>query len=726
MMLNRRVRFALLGAVGVVIVLNLIFDSSNAIGAVKSGAVCKKQGIISNGYICKNLKGKLSWSLIPKKKENITLNFPSAIYLGEGAANLSISTLSGLSTLGKSLNPDICSFTNSSISALRLGICNISISTSGNSSFVELTKKISIEIRQKNLFEFENKSPYILSDNYIELPSQSSAMLKMNYRTETPAVCILEENRARLLGIGQCTLVADQSGNGLTDAIQPLQISLKIIQNNQIFFTPPKELSVTFQNFLLSAISSSGLLVSFTSATPEICTINQTTLVFIKRGICTVDASQAGDEFTLPAAIVSASIRVIVTENVITFNPPSTILLKLKTTNLEAKSTSNLEVSFNASPVAVCSVANKILTLISAGMCQITATQAGDEFTVKAQDVTSNVVISVARSTADQPDSLTGYQIKPIYIVSSDGLDRNYDTNGYLTKVLREGNALLKNSVGIEYQIDSLGDDFDIQFFRSSYSTAHFLASGNLISELSKEMKIYENPTLNRKNYVLFIDVPILKNSSACGYAGMPGLVSIVAVGERCTVKSAQVENFSSLAWIHETIHNLGVDHVTDDSCDLMRGSGNCSTAWTVDKDRKYYVGSNKNGVDILTLRVWKGYTSDSKLRASCTLNYSQMPRSDGIKYALCPTGKQIIGAMTSCWSSIRSAELQIWQGNTWISLGSGNSYSKPWGSFVSWECSSSYVAPWIEITQDKPGVQKYRWLVNGSEAEQFNIFWQN
>ena len=130
--------------------------------------------------------------------------------------------------------------------------------------------------------------------------------------------------------------------------------------------------------------------------------------------------------------------------------------------------------------------------------------------------------------------------------------------------------------------------------------------------------------------------------------------------------------------------------------------------------------------MNVLSLRVWKGHTADQTLRAPCKILYSTVQRADGMRYAICPTGKQVVGSLTYCWSGIRSAELQVWRDNSWISIGQGNLSNQPWGESVGWKCNnSSYVAPWIELTVSSPGTQKFRWLVNGTEAEQFIVVWQ-
>jgi hypothetical protein len=83
--------------------------------------------------------------------------------------------------------------------------------------------------------------------------------------------------------------------------------------------TPASPQTITFanpgaQNFgaspSLSATSTSGLTVSFTSSTPSVCTVSSATLTFLAAGPCTINADQAGDSTFLPASQVSRSFTV--------------------------------------------------------------------------------------------------------------------------------------------------------------------------------------------------------------------------------------------------------------------------------------------------------------------------------------------------------------------------------------------------------------------------------
>ena len=630
----------------------LVLPASNSIAAIKQGSKCTKLGLKSGNLICSKSSGKLIWLLTSKKSDAIDSVLPRTLYVGEGSAELQIRSQSGVPVSVSSLDPRVCVVTAFTVVPVAGGKCPIFMKTDVNNKYQVVQRTEFIEIRRRNALTYTSPTEYLISSPVIILPELSSAGLLIEYSAENANQCVVRGSTVELKKIGICTIYAFQAGDSFTDPILKTPITLRAMQENQISFAPPQELSIRLKSHLLTGVASSGYSVSYRSTTPEICSISDSNLNLLKVGTCTIIASQNGDAFT----------RV-------------------------------------------------------------------------APEITTNINVIGQRVSEDQPDSFDGFQIKPIYVVPSDGEDRKYDINGYIADALTEGNAALKLGIGQEFQIDSIGSDYDIQFFRSSYSRDYLSKSSSAGDELMKEMKIADKFGLNRKDYVFFIDVDGFKYDTACGYAGIPGRISVVAVGPSksgsltCVGPSLQLKNYVAHTWVHEVFHNLGVEHTTNDPCDMMRGASTnyCSTSWTIDKDRNRYVGSDKQGVNVLSLRVWKGYVADQNLRASCDLFYSTVSRSDGLRYALCPTGTQVIGALTYCWSSIRSIELQVWKNNAWTSLGEGSHYNEPWGKSVSWKCNNSnYTAPWKQITVTTPGIQKYRWMVNGTESEQFNIIWQN
>jgi len=494
----------------------------------------------------------------------------------------------------------------------------------------------------------------------------------------------------------------------------------------------PVRASINSKTISIKYSASSGLPVKTTSTSLTICTIANKIVSLISPGYCVIRLSQLGNSQFLGATTKEIKI-LIVGSNQISFSLPSSLLLSSGTYPLAGTSTSGLAVTYESLTADICSVSGTILTPTKLGLCTIRASQSGSNIYEPAPTVDASITISYARVTSDQTDVVTGFQVKAIYVVPSDGIDHSYDTNGYIAGILDEGNKYLNAQLGLQIPIDKDAVGYDIQYMKSNLTTAYLQTANDLTDKLLAESMALENPGVNRKDYIFFIDVRILVDGKACGIGNTPGISAVVAIGEGadatgvgCTGKSLSFDNYAAKSWPHELFHNFGVKHTLDTPCDLMTGAetpGSCPTneKITIDKEHSRYVRSSLQGQDILKLRVWEGYTDRQDLQANCSLN--PVPRADGFNYAYCPTGNQTIGALRYCWSSIYSVSLEEFINGSWISLGTGSHYSDPWGPEVVWKCTSGS-APWKELTVTTPGISLYRWIVNGKEAEQFKVIW--
>ena len=148
----------------------------------------------------------------------------------------------------------------------------------------------------------------------------------------------------------------------------------------------------------LTATSSSGLAVSFTSNTPAICTVAGATVTPQSAGACNITSTQAGNATYYAAADVARSFAIKGTQT-ITFNQPSDLTLG-NNVDLTATASSGLAVRYTSSTTNVCTVAGNTVTSQSAGTCTITASQAGDTNFLAAADVARSFAIDVAGSIA--------------------------------------------------------------------------------------------------------------------------------------------------------------------------------------------------------------------------------------------------------------------------------------------------------------------------------------
>lgn len=497
----------------------------------------------------------------------------------------------------------------------------------------------------------------------------------------------------------------------------------------------PARTIAAFANLALSTGAVISLKVAPSSS--RYCKVSGKTLKGVKVGPCKVTVTvkpKTGKAQSKTVALVVMKAKIVAkvkAPNEITFRSSTSLLLSTQTYSLSGTATSGLPLTFESLTSDTCSVSEVTLILIQLGNCTVQVSQTESDFYQSAPSIKTSITISNTYVTNDQVDVITGFQVKAIYVVPADGVDHSYDTNGYIAGILDEGNQYLREQLSLQIPIDRHSVGYDIQYLPSKFTTAQIQASESRIEDLLAESMVLEDPGPNRKDYIFFVDVDGFSGGTYCGWAGIPGIAAVVAIGggtTRCTVAGRNFDNWAAQTWVHELIHNFGVEHTLDTACDLMKGKetvGTCpiNTNITIDQERSRYIGSSAQGQDILRLRVWEGYTDRLDLEANCFLN--PIPRTDGFNFAYCPTGTQTIGPLKYCWSQITSVTLQEFKDGQWSSLGSGSGSSNPWGSKIDWKCNStSYMAPSMQLTVTTPGTSLYRWLVNGIEREQFKVIW--
>lgn len=127
----------------------------------------------------------------------------------------------------------------------------------------------------------------------------------------------------------------------------------------------------------LSATASSGLAVTFSSNTPQTCTVVDGKLVPVAPGECSITASQAGDG-NYASATSQQLFKILKHLQTITFESPGFQAITGTPPALVASSDSGLPVSFASTTPDVCTVSGTTLTLVSKGQCSITASQTGN------------------------------------------------------------------------------------------------------------------------------------------------------------------------------------------------------------------------------------------------------------------------------------------------------------------------------------------------------------
>ncbi len=135
--------------------------------------------------------------------------------------------------------------------------------------------------------------------------------LTVAFTSTTLGVCTVTGTTVHPLALGTCTIRASQAGNAAFLPASPVDRSFTIAKGNQtITFGALADRTLAESPVTISATASSGLPVTFSSATLPVCSVTGTSVSLLTTGTCTIRADQPGDANWNPAPQVPQSFAV--------------------------------------------------------------------------------------------------------------------------------------------------------------------------------------------------------------------------------------------------------------------------------------------------------------------------------------------------------------------------------------------------------------------------------
>ena len=131
----------------------------------------------------------------------------------------------------------------------------------------------------------------------VTLPITTNSGLNLTYVNSTPTVCSLSGVTLTGNAPGLCSITFSQAGNADWTAVKDVSIFLLTTYTipQTISVTAPDYLAVGASSTLAATASPSGYAVTYTNATPTVCSLVGTTVKSLTQGVCTINLSQAGD-----------------------------------------------------------------------------------------------------------------------------------------------------------------------------------------------------------------------------------------------------------------------------------------------------------------------------------------------------------------------------------------------------------------------------------------------
>ena len=225
---------------------------------------------------------------------------------------LSATASSGLTVAFASATTSVCTVSGATASLIATGTCVIHATQAGSSLYASaalVAQSFVVHVNAQAI-----TWPAITATQYaastLPLTATASSGLAVAFASTTPAVCTVAGTTASLLTSGTCILQATQAGNADYSAAPQVQQNVVVHLAAQTITFPTIASQVAGANVTLSATASSGLAVSFTSATTSVCTVTGTTATMVTAGTCVIHATQTGNTTYSAAPLVSQSFAV--------------------------------------------------------------------------------------------------------------------------------------------------------------------------------------------------------------------------------------------------------------------------------------------------------------------------------------------------------------------------------------------------------------------------------
>ena len=334
--------------------------------------------------------------------QTITFAQPNGVTFGASPFTLTATASSGLAVTFASTTLPVCTVAGSTVTIVGAGTCSVTASQAGNAAFGAATQvSRSFAVAQASqTITFTGPANAAVGIAPFALSATASSGLTVAFASTTPLVCTISGTTLTVVGVGSCSVTANQAGDANNLGAPAVSRTFTVTQGTQtITFSALSNVAFGAAPFTLTATASSAQTVSFTSTTLPVCTVSAATVTMVAPGTCSLTASQAGNSNYAAATPVVQSFTVASGTQIITFSTLNNATFGTAPFTVSATSSSNLTVSFASTTAAVCSVAGSTVTLAGVGTCSITASQAGNANFAAATQVTQSFTVAQGAQT---------------------------------------------------------------------------------------------------------------------------------------------------------------------------------------------------------------------------------------------------------------------------------------------------------------------------------------
>ena len=320
---------------------------------------------------------------------------PAPTYAPGGSFSISATSSSGLPVTYSSQTPGVCSVSGSTTPAtvqiVAAGSCTVRAEQAGNSSY-----SAAAAIDQTIIIAKANQAFLTASTSPTSIHTGGTSQLSAMGGTTFGAIsyqlisgpCAINGSVLTGNGQGLCGFTATMAGNGNYNDVTSALISVSVVSNvgasqTITFGSLPAPTYAPGGSFSISATSSSGLPVTYSSQTPGVCSVSGSTtpatVQIVAAGNCLIEANQFGNSNYSAAPSVTQAIT-IAKGNQLALNATATpdSILTGGTSQLSVSGGSTSGVVQYEVTSGACQISGNTLSGNGVGLCLVTATMSGN------------------------------------------------------------------------------------------------------------------------------------------------------------------------------------------------------------------------------------------------------------------------------------------------------------------------------------------------------------
>jgi gliding motility-associated-like protein len=383
--------------------------------------------------------------IVNKAVQTITFGVLAPRTYGDPDFNADATASSSLTVTLTSDNTNVATITGGLIHIVNAGIAIITASQEGDDLFNPAPDKQQTLTVNKatQTITFGALSPFTFGHPDFDPLATTSSGLTVSYSSSNPDVAIVSGNMIHITGAGITSITASQTGDtnylAAADVLQNLTIN-RAVQTITFSMLPSSKFGDSDIDPM--AVSSSGLIVSYSSRNPSVAIITGNMIHITGTGSTNITASQPGDDDYLPASDVQQLLIVDKANQIISFGPLADVTYGSSDINPGATSTAGLEVTYSTNNPAIASIESGLIVINGAGNVVITASQIGNDDYYPASDVDQVLVVLKAEQTITfppLPEIKLGDEPISARAIASSGLDITYSSNNLSVAVINNG-----------------------------------------------------------------------------------------------------------------------------------------------------------------------------------------------------------------------------------------------------------------------------------------------